>query len=295
MEPDRTKGIVVITKKLRLLVIVGLLGLKASAFAQDTNFWIFLCFGQSNMEGYPGIQEQDKNGVDERFRVFATVDFLKLARTNGHWYPAVPPLCRPNTGLCPADFFGRTMVSNLPPTIKIGVVNVSVAGCKIELFEPATYQSYVSNTAPWMKNIVKAYGGNPYQRLVDAAKLAQKDGIIKGILLHQGESNNNDKQWPTKVKGIYEELLQDLNLKAADVPLLAGGLVPADQKGACASMNKIIAELPQTIPTAHFVSSDGCEGRPDHLHFTPAGYRELGTRYGLKMLSALGYNSAAAK
>src|SRR5207248_294336 len=33
-------------------------------------------------------------------------------------------------------------------TIKVGVVNVSVAGCKIEMFEPATYQSYVSNAPP---------------------------------------------------------------------------------------------------------------------------------------------------
>ena len=71
---------------------------------------------------------------------------------------------------------------------------------------------------------------------MDAAKLAQKDGVIKGILLHQGESNNNDKQWPDKVKGICESLLKDLNLIADEVPLLAGGLVPADQMGACASM-----------------------------------------------------------
>ena len=27
------------------------------------------------------------------------------------------------------------MVSNLPPNIKVGVVNVAVAGCKIELFD----------------------------------------------------------------------------------------------------------------------------------------------------------------
>jgi alpha-L-fucosidase 2 len=187
------------------------------------------------------------------------------------------------------------MVSNLPPKIKVGVVNVSVAGCKIELFEQASYQSYLSNAAPWMKNIVKAYGGNPYQHIVENAKLAQKDGVIKGILLHQGESNNNDKQWPNKVKSIYDSLLRDLNLKAEEVPVLAGGLVPADQKGACASMNKIIEELPKTIPTAHFVSSDGCAGRPDHLHFAPAGYRELGTRYGLKMLSVLGYETEASK
>jgi hypothetical protein len=278
-----------------LLVMAGLLVLSSNVFARDTNFWIFLCFGQSNMEGFPGIEEQDKTGVDERFQVFAPVDFPKLDRKKGNWYPAVPPLCRPSTGLCPADYFGRTMLSNLPPRIKVGVVNVSVAGCKIELFEPASYQSYASNAAPWMKNIIKTYGGNPYQHLVDVAKLAQKDSVIKGILLHQGESNNNDKQWPNKVKGIYDSLLKDLNLKAEEVPLLAGGLVPADQQGACASMNKIIEELPRTIPTAHFVSSDECAGRPDHLHFTPAGYRELGARYGLKMLSVLGYKSEASK
>src|SRR4051812_19199957 len=234
-------------KKLHLLVAAALLSWSAGAFAQETNFWIFLCFGQSNMEGFPGIDEQDKAGVDERFKVFATVDFPKLERTKGKWYPAVPPLCRPNSGLCPADFFGRTMVSNLPPNIKVGVVNVSVAGCKIELFEQGSYQSYASNAAPWLQNIIRTYGGNPYRHLVENAMLAQKDGVIKGVLLHQGESNNNDREWPNKVKGIYENLLNDLNLKAEEVPLLAGGLVPADQNGACASMNKIIAELPKTI------------------------------------------------
>jgi len=145
-----------------------------------------------------------------------------------------------------------------------------------------------------MKTIITVYGGNPYQHLVDAAKQAQKDGVIKGTLLHQGESNNKDKQWPDKVKGIYNRLLKDLNLNAANVPLLVGGLVPADQNGACASMNKIIEELPKTISTAHFISSDGCVGRPDHLHFAPAGYRELGTRYALKMLSLLGYKTEAS-
>jgi hypothetical protein len=146
-----------------------------------------------------------------------------------------------------------------------------------------------------MTNIIAGYGSNPYEHLVAMAKLAQKDGVIKGMLLHQGESNTNDKQWPDKVKGIYDSLLQDLTLKPEEVPLLAGGLVPEDQEGACASMNKIIADLPRTIPTAHFVSSEGCAGRPDHLHFTPAGYRELGTRYGLKMLSILGYVPKGSK
>src|SRR5947207_3061986 len=102
----------VISRLFRLaFVMAGVLVLNANVSAQDTNFWIFLCFGQSNMEGFPGIEDQDKRGVDERFKVFAAVDFPKLERKMGNWYPAVPPLCRPWTGLCPADYFGRTMVS----------------------------------------------------------------------------------------------------------------------------------------------------------------------------------------
>ena len=173
---------------------------------------------------------------------------------------------------------------------------VAVAGCKIELFEEDHYQSYATNAPSWMKGIIKAYDGNPYEHLVEMAKLAQKDGVIKGILLHQGESNTGDKEWPNKVKGVYENLLKDLNLQAEDVPLIAGEVVNADQKGQCASMNKIIDDLPKTIPTAHVASSAGCTAiPPDHLHFDPAGYRELGTRYGETMLSVLGYKSAQPK
>ena len=278
-----------------MLVLAGLLLLNVTAFSQDTNFWIFLCFGQSNMEGFPGIEQQDKRSVDGRFQMLAAVDFPGQGRKKGNWYPAVPPLCRPSTGLCPADYFGRTMVSNLPPDIKIGIINVSVAGCKIEMFEEAGYKAYASTAAPWMTSIINTYDGNPYQHLADMAKLGQKDGVIKGILLHQGESNNGDKEWPNKVKGIYDNLLNDLNLKADEVPLLAGELVNGDQHGACAGMNRIIDDLPKTISTAHVIFSKGCAGRPDHLHFTPAGYRELGTRYAETMLSLLGYTVAERK
>jgi lysophospholipase L1-like esterase len=281
--------------KRALLIVAGFFLLNVSAFSQNTNLWIFLCFGQSNMEGFPGVQDQDKGPVDERFQMLAAVDFPAQQRKMGQWYPAVPPLCRPGTGLCPVDFFGRTLVSNLPPNIKVGVVNVAVAGCKIEMFQEDKFQAEVTKAAPWMVNIVKAYDGNPYQHLVDMAKLAQKDGVIKGILLHQGESNSGQKDWPDKVKAIYENLLKDLNLKAQDVPLIVGELVPADQKGACAGMNKIIDDISATIPTAHAVSATGCEGRPDHLHFTPAGYRELGKRYAETTLPLLGVKPAEAK
>jgi hypothetical protein len=185
------------------------------------------------------------------------------------------------------DSFGKTLVANLPEDVRVGVIKVSVPGCKIELFEKDTFQGYIENERDWMKNLVNNYGGNPYQYLVDMAKTAQKDGVIKGILLHQGESNAGDETWPNKVKGVYDNLIKDLNLDPAEVPLLAGELVHADQEGRCAGFNEIMAKLPTTLPNAHVVSSAGCT-TDDKLHFNSEGSRKFGTRYGEKMLSLSG-------
>jgi alpha-L-fucosidase 2 len=274
---------------LKSFVVVGLLLLAATTSAQDKNLYLFLCFGQSNMDGFPApVDEKDKVGVDERFQVLAAIDFPEIGRKKDNWYTAVPPLFRPGNGLSPIDYFGRTLVANLPAHIRVGVVPVAVPGCKIELFDQAAYQAYAEVAPGWMKNYIATYGGNPYGYLVERAREAQKAGVIKGILLHQGESNTDDREWPNKVKAIYESLLKDLGLKAEEVPLLAGEVVAADQKGACAPMNRIIATLPKTIPTAHVVSAAGCTSRPpDNLHFDLEGYRELGRRYAATMLPLL--------
>ena len=271
----------------QLAIFLGLLLTGSFASAQDKKFYIFLCLGQSNMEGNARIQPQDTVGIDPRFKVLQAVDCPDLKRTKGNWYTAVPPLSRCKTGLTPADYFGRTMVANLPGDVRIGIINVSVGGCKIELYDKDNYQSYVTTAPKWMLGMINQYDGNPYARLVELARLAQKDGVIKGILLHQGESNSNDSLWTKKVKLVYDNLLKDLHLKAKMVPLLAGELVNADQGGICAGMNKIIATLPQMIKNSYVISSAGCTDATDNLHFNAAGYRELGKRYAEKMLSLL--------
>ena len=254
----------------------------------DQNLYIYLCFGQSNMEGQGAIEIEDKT-VDPRFQYMQTVECSNLGRVKETWYPAIPPLTRCWSGLSPADYFGRTMVENLPDSIRVGIINVSVGGCKIELFDKDNYQNYLSTvTEDWLISIINEYNGNPYKNLVDAAKLAQADGVIKGILLHQGESNTGDQQWPAKVKSVYNNLITDLNLDPQFVPLLAGEVVHADQGGICASMNSIIAKLPQTVPNSYVISSSGCTDKADNLHFNSAGYRELGKRYADKMLSLMG-------
>jgi hypothetical protein len=258
-----------------------------TTFSQDKKFYIFLAFGQSNMEGNAPVRREDTVGIDPRFKVMEAVDCPNLNRTKGQWYTAVPPLCRCKTGLTITDFFGRTMVANLPNDVRIGIINVSVGGCKIELFDKDNYQSYVAIAPSWMIGMIKEYDGNPYARLVEMAKLAQQDGVIKGILLHQGESNPNDSLWTKKVKVVYDNLIKDLHLKAKNTPLLAGETVNVDQGGVCAGMNKIIATLPQTITNSYVISSAGCTDAADNLHFNADGYKELGRRFAEKMLSLI--------
>jgi hypothetical protein len=254
--------------------------------AQESNFYIFLCFGQSNMHGAAPIESQDLT-VDSRFKLLQTLDCANLNREKATWYTAVPPTCQCGSGLSPADYFGRTMVANLPDSISVGIINVSVAGCDIRLFDKDLYMDYDStSTDNWFTSQVIGYGGNPYQYLVDMAKLAQKDGVIKGILLHQGETNNGQEQWPEYVKKIYTDMLTDLSLNASSVPLLAGELF-SGEGNCCSGMNPIIGTLPDLVPTAHIISSEGCTGQ-DAAHFDSEGYRELGKRYGVEMLSLLG-------
>lgn len=277
-----------------IFFIVILLLVCVHAFSQDKNFHIYLCIGQSNMEGAARAELQDST-VNPRFQVMEAVNCDNLGRKMGSWYPAIPPLCRCKTNLGPTDYFGRTMVDNLPEKVKVGVIVVAIGGCKIELFDKDNYASYTETAPVWMKGMIKEYDGNPYGRLVEMAKLAQKDGVIKGILLHQGESNSNDSLWTRKVKGVYDNLMKDLNLDPKNVPLLAGETVNADQQGVCAGMNTIIATLPQTLPNSYVISSAGCADGPDNLHFSAAGYRELGKRYAEKMLSLLGYKISATE
>ena len=275
------------------LLLAVLPALKMQA-AVDPNFYIFLCFGQSNMEGNARPEAADLASPGPRFLLMPAVDFPAVgdrpARKMGEWCEASAPLCRPNTGLTPADWFGRTMVASLPNNIKIGVIHVAIGGIDIKGFLPDSIKEYAEKKAPgWMKGMLAAYDNNPYKRLVELAKKAQKDGVIKGILMHQGETNTGDPKWAGMVKQVYENLCGDLQLKPEEVNLYVGNIVQAGGRGVCIGCKKQIDELPQTIHTCQVISSDDCTNGPDRLHFDAAGYRELGCRYAEAVARHLGF------
>lgn len=272
-------------KGIILILILSFISLNICA--PDPNFHIYLGFGQSNMEGNAKIESQDTANVSPRFKMMAAVDMVSMGRAKGNWYTAIPPLCRENTGLTPLDYFGRELVEKLPEEITVGVINVAVAGCSIDMFDEDKSQSYLSSAADWLKGIASLYGNHPYNVLVELGKKAQEDGVIKGILLHQGESNNGDQNWPYNVKTIYDRLISDLGLDATKVPLLVGEVVNADQGGVCAWHNEVIAKVPSIIPNSYVIKSNGLPSGGDNLHFSAQGYRDFGKRYAETMLSIL--------
>ena len=88
-------------KSMRTVLTIALLALPFSRMtaAVDPNFYIFLCFGQSNMEGAARPEAQDLASPGPRFLLMPAVDFPEKGRKMGEWCEASAPLCRPNTDL----------------------------------------------------------------------------------------------------------------------------------------------------------------------------------------------------
>ena len=255
----------------------------AAFAAPDPNFHIYLAIGQSNMEGQGTIEEQDKT-VDPRFQMLSTIDNFR-GRKLGTWNDAIPPLANNHGGLGPTDYFGRTLVEKLDPQIKVGVVVVAIAGCSIVAFDSPLDQGYMSTQAGWFKDIVNDYGGDPYQRLVDMAKKAKEDGVIKGIIFHQGETDEGDSDWPNKVKKVYDRLVRDIGLDE-DIPFFAGE-VP--YQGSSKGTNNNIRKLPQQSKNFYLVSAEGLNDLDMmRIHFSSQGYRDFGKRYAEKVIEVLG-------
>lgn len=265
------------------------LAVSTASAAPDPNFHIYLAFGQSNMEGQGDIGSQDKS-VDERFQLLWSADAgsCNQGASKGKWIKAVPPLAHcQGAKLGPADYFGRTMVEKTDPQIKVGIIVVAIAGCSIQLFDKDGYANYARSQQSWMTQRINTYGGNPYGRMIEMAKKAQEEGVIKGIIFHQGETDAGDGQWPSKVKKVYDNIIKDLGL-GNDIPFLAGEVL---RSGSSSGANNNISKLPQQSNNFYVVSAEGFNqalGDGQNVHFTSQEYRDFGKRYGEKMVSVLG-------
>lgn len=234
------------------------------ASGSESNVQVYLLFGQSNMWGVPAPEQQDRM-IDPQVEVMALTTCG--GQTIDEWYPASPPLhgCIgqgiENPGLGPGDYFAKTIAAAYPNDTILLVPN-AIPGVSIDVF---------------------AKGQTAYASIVSRAKKAQERGEIRGIIFHQGETDNGSPTWVARVKAVVENLRADLGI--GGVPFIAGEL---PYGGCCIQHNSLIAQLPDDIENAHFVKADGLASRAgDSLHFDAAAQRELGKRYGELMLTQI--------
>ena len=267
----------------------------------DDNFHVYIAFGQSNMQGPGAIEAQDREGINSRFQVLNVMpDIYNMEfRGEGQWYRAVPPLLIPDrniinwkglpTGLSPADYFGRTLVENTPDTVRICVVAIASCDLALAAFDKTRSSHYYHNEASeTARQGMDRYSRDMYGAIIRMAKIAQRSGVIRGIIVHQGETGVGlpDVRWGDLLKTIYDDMLADLGLEPNSLPILAGQTFNGGSGRTGGDLN-IIGHF---IPNAHMISSIGCEGRLepdgtiDNIHFGSAGLREIGRRYGYKML-----------
>jgi hypothetical protein len=243
----------------------------------DPNFLLFLLIGQSNMEGWATAEAADRV-QDPRVKVLGFDNCTNLGRQYNQWYTAAPPLHACFAGVGPGDSFARTLAAAYPGKT-IGLVPCAISGVDIDYFR----KGVVSTRRSQFRIPPDNHWAGAYDFVIERARLAQQVGVIRGIIFHQGESDNGNPAWVGKVKEMVTDLRTDLGL-GEGVPFIAGELL---YTGCCSLHNGLLPQLPAQIPNAYVVSACGLAGA-DEAHFNLAGYRELGLRYAQQMLQVLG-------
>jgi hypothetical protein len=234
---------------------------------------LFLLIGQSNMSGMSPMPGEPWP-INERVTFMVQFDCSSLGQTAGEWLPAEPPLhgCQWATGgigLGLADFFGAKLAEEWANS-KIGLIPNAVPGQLISI-----YLKEGGTSAP-----ISPYE-SAYQMTLERAQAAQEQGRIRAILLHQGESDDNQgmsEQWLGRVATVVADLRADLNL-GEEVPLLAGQIGPSQWQ----DHNAYVNQIPDYVPNSAVISAEGTAIH-DIAHFDEASAKIMGERYVEKFL-----------
>ena len=221
---------------------------------------LFLLAGQSNMAGRGVVEARDR---EPNARV------LMLDRSLA-WRPATDPVHfdKPIAGVGPGRAFALALVAR-DSTLRIGLVPAAVGGSPISSWEPGALDP--------------ATRTHPYDDALVRARAAQRDGRLRAILWHQGESDATPELsmiYAPKLRALIARFRADL--AEPDLPFLIGQLGRFDARpwtDATRRVDSVHRAIAASTPHAAFVSSDGLRDKSDTLHFDAASARLLGERY----------------
>lgn len=227
---------------------------------------MFLLIGQSNMAGRATIEDIDRQPIDGAFL---------WNEKESKWQSAVAPFNlfsthRKAIGMqrlnCGPSFVREYRKMN--PDCRVGIVCMARGGTSIE---------------EWRKGRLKPWP--LYDSAVAATKaaLADGEGVLKGVLWHQGESNSRRVlEYPDRLQNLVENLRADL--KSPRLPFVFSQLGP--WRARYAAFNRMITAQPHVIARTACVSTTGLTAIDD-AHFDSASQRTLGARYAKAMIRLL--------
>jgi hypothetical protein len=264
--------------KKTIIITLGLISMAciaASSFAETNTIsspvtlpkkeklHLYLLMGQSNMAGRGKIGKED---------LTANPRVIMLS-TNGNWEAAVDPITKDrktDLGVGPGLSFGKTMAEK-DPTVTIALVPCAVGGTPL---------------SRWQK------GGDLYKRAIERAKLAMNDGVLEGVLWHQGESDTGKKENAESYSARLSQMIKDLrtDLGSTNLPVVVGELGeflynrPKNKPPFVTLVNDALRKLPETVPLTGCASSKGLKDKGDELHFNAEAQHEFGRRYAAEMI-----------
>lgn len=245
-----------------ILIFGSCKSLDLSSREPDPNFHLYLLVGQSNMAG--------RGKVDS----LSTPDnpLILMLNEENTWSIARDPLHfdKPKViGVGPGLAFGQKMLSfKKNDKVKVGLIPCAVGGTNIDSWEPGK----------------DAYNGQyyPYDDAIERLRLAMQDGVVKGIVWHQGEANSSEGK-----SQAYIEKLQALVKRFRDeignpkTPFVAGEL--GYYKDNYKFINRELKKLPNAVPLSAVATSEGLTHKGDVTHFDSESARVLGERMAIEM------------
>ena len=234
---------------------------KGTTLPKRDAFHLFVLAGQSNMSGRGSLTPSNRV-PHERVLVMSK---------DGTWRDAVEPFHWEKPRACGAGLaasFARAY-ADAHPGVTVGLVPVAYGGSPIGRWQPGMVH---------------------YTNAVHYARLAMKDGVLKGVLWHQGESDafrtNTLAAYLPKFTNAITRLRRELD--AENVPFIAGELGPylkdwyeeRRPNMYWREMNAEIAKGVALMPCAALVSAEGLyEVKRDKIHFATPALRRFGLRY----------------
>ncbi|MCG8525439.1 MAG: sialate O-acetylesterase [Opitutales bacterium] len=240
-------------------VVTGALVAQSVSIPEDReNFHVFLLMGQSNMEGHPSTDGAMDKTPHPRV--------LKLNAWNS-WEVAVDPITNNYTEAVGPGLAFAKKLAGLKEDVSVGLVPVAYGG---------------TNITQWSK------GSDLYNLTLQLAAVAANEGVIKGVLWHQGE---HDAIFPWDA-GAYADrlfkLIDDLrtDLRVSELPFIVGGLThsPEHLEEDSGNLSSYVWRRLHRVGTTGFktgyVRSAGVPYiEDDDLHFSSDGQRMMGERY----------------